>query len=477
MKKLTIQWRLTIWNVIVVTAILTVFSAALLILLQHRSQQRAHDDLVEEMQEFVEEIGRCQTQISLAHELSLRFSVHAEYLFSVRSETGETLFHSLHLNPAHLPLTKLTSDFHGPVVGDIHLPELGRYLMLTTAARDSSGARLAVQVLRPRASLDREQSEYFAAVLLAGAFTALATCFAGYLLAKRILSPIAMLTSEAERISAERLSQRLPLTNPNDEFGRLALTLNQLFDRIEQAMDRMKRFTANAAHELRSPVAIMRTEAEVALKSQHSNQDWRSVVEVMFGETVRLGELVDQLLELSRHDAGLDVIPLEPCDEVPVHALLADVVAMIQLPAAQKQVNISLGPIPPWNTPGDDVRLGRLFHNLVDNALKYTPVGGEIRVTARVNGPELQIQVHDSGPGIPTEYLRAVFERFFRVDSARNRQAGGSGLGLAICRAISEAHHGKIEASNQSDGGACFVVTLPGRPASADEECLETVEV
>ncbi|MCA9152198.1 MAG: HAMP domain-containing histidine kinase, partial [Planctomycetales bacterium] len=334
-----------------------------------------------------------------------------------------------------------------------------------STTQDPTAGRLIVQVMRPRTSLDEEKSEYLAAVMLAGSLAIVASCFAGYLLAKRILSPISAMTREAERISAERLSQRLPLTNPSDEFGRLALTLNQLFDRIEHAMDRMKRFTANAAHELRSPIAIMRTEAEVALQATRSGEDWRRVVEIMFGETVRLGELVDQLLELSRHDAGLDAIADDPRESVPIHALLADVVATFQLPAAQKNVQITLKDVPPWETPGDDVRLGRLFHNLVDNALKYTPPSGRIEIQATLVSAGLQIEFCDSGPGIPPEYLHMVFERFFRVDSARNRQAGGTGLGLAICRAIVEAHHGTIEARNHVTGGACFVVTLPGHPS------------
>ena len=223
----------------------------------------------------------------------------------------------------------------------------------------------------------------------------------------------------------------------------------------------MRQFTADAAHELRSPLAVMRTEAEVALRSARSVEEYRHVIEVMLEEVTRLAGVVDQLLTLSRHDAGMETGFRE---EVPLDALLGDVADKFRLVAQEKGLTFDVAPLPPWNVQGHDIWLSQLFFNLLENAMKYTPSGGHVALKAETNGQLAKFIIEDTGIGIPAEHLPHLFQRFYRVDHSRNRAFGGTGLGLAICKSIVEAHHGQIEVNSQPNLGTRFTVTLPGKP-------------
>ncbi len=299
-------------------------------------------------------------------------------------------------------------------------------------------------------------------ILALGPLVMLVGLFAGYVLAGRALAPIEKINATAERISAERLTERVDVPNPNDELGRLATTLNQTFDRLHRSIDEMRRFTADAAHELRSPLAVMRTEAEVALRGARTADEYRHVIEVTLEEVTRLSELVNQLLTLSRHDAGMASGYHE---EVPLDALLNDVCDKFRTVATEKGLTFDVSPIPSWNVDGDDIWLSQLFFNLLDNAMKFTPRGGHVAFKAETNGQLAKFTVEDTGIGIPPEHLPHLFKRFYRAETSRNRAFGGTGLGLSICKSIVEAHHGQIDVNSQPNLGTRFTVTLPGKPS------------
>jgi signal transduction histidine kinase len=222
-------------------------------------------------------------------------------------------------------------------------------------------------------------------------------------------------------------------------------------------MESMRRFTSDAAHELRSPVSVLRAEAEIALRKPRDLEEYKKVVEVTLTETVRLGTIIDQLLALCRHDAGLQKLLT---DEVPVAAVLLDVVARFHSLALEKEIDVVVKELPECFIRGQDVWLSQLFYNLIDNALKFTQKNGRVVISGIQDNGQVEFTIRDTGIGIAAENLPLVFERFYRADSAREHYRG-VGLGLSICKSIVEAHKGTIEVTSNVGKGTVFTVRFP----------------
>ena len=283
----------------------------------------------------------------------------------------------------------------------------------------------------------------------------------GYFLARRSLAPVAAMGKQAERIGAANLHERLEVRNANDERGRLAQTFNDLLDRLDQSFERQRRFISDASHELRTPVSILRGEAEVALSQlSRSPEEYRESLAVLHDEAQRLARIVEDLFTLTRADAG--EYRLAQSDFY-LDELVADCVRATRALAQAK--NITLVAVTPEEMPvrADEDLLRRMILNLLDNAIKYTPAGGNISVACGSVPDGYELSVTDSGPGIPVELQSRVFERFFRADRARSRTGadGGAGLGLSIARWIAEAHLGRIELVRSDTTGSMFTVSIP----------------
>ncbi len=250
------------------------------------------------------------------------------------------------------------------------------------------------------------------------------------------------MTTLAEQISGTRLDSRLEVANNGDELGHLARTFNSMLDRLQRSMDELQRFTADAAHELRTPLAVLQTEAEVALRTPRSADEYRRVVEVTLDESKRLAQLVARLLELARRDCQSHAPHRE---KVPLGSLLADVVEQFRPAADQQGVSIRFDPASDPVVEGDDVGLSQLLFNLMDNAVKFTQRGGQVAVQCERLADSAQVTISDTGVGLSPTDLPHVFERFYQADKSRNGRTPGAGLGLAIAKAIVEAHHGGIE--------------------------------
>jgi heavy metal sensor kinase len=464
MNKWKIRWRLTIGNMTVLILILVGFASAMLLMLREHLYERDDVVIVEELNELLEELGRHSSNAELVRELEQRFSVHSNYYFQVSLDNHDVLFRSRYLSRIQLPVPEKFEELRGRVFQDLDLPKLGHFRLLTQSIRDSHGTPLLVQVVTSRAALDREFQSYLWITLALLPVGAIAALVSGFLLARWALDPIDRIIGTAERISAETLTERLQVSNSHDELGRLATTLNRMFDRLHRSIDEMRRFTADAAHELRSPLAVMRTEAEVVLRNTRTIDVYQRVIEVNLEETKRLGDLVDQLLTLSRHDAGL---LSEMQDDVQLDALVRDVCDRFETVAIEKGVNLQVSFEQPCIVHGDDIALSQLFFNLLDNALKYTPPGGHIHLTEEFAGDKVRITLEDTGIGIPPEHLPHIFERFYRIDYSRNREVGGGGVGLAICKSIVEEHQGEISVTSEPDRGTQFTVLLPYRRDAA----------
>ena len=289
----------------------------------------------------------------------------------------------------------------------------------------------------------------------------------GYFLAGRLLAPVGAMAATARRISAESLAQRLPVANPRDEFGQLARVFNDTLSRLQDAFEQLRRFTADASHELRTPLTAMRSVGEVALQRSTSTAEYREVIGSMLEEVDRLTRLVENLLTLTRGESGRVVVGR---DVVDLDELAANVSDSLHVLAEEKRQSLEVETASHIRARCDAAILRQGLINVLHNAIKYTPGGGAIRMVVKLAASgEAMIEVHDTGPGIPVADRQRIFERFYRVDGARTREAGGVGLGLAIARWAVEANGGRIEVESEAGGGALFRIVLPlaeraGRP-------------
>jgi len=282
----------------------------------------------------------------------------------------------------------------------------------------------------------------------------------GYLLAARALAPIAALGDSLANIQPSDLHGRLDAAAVRDEIGRLVDIINALLDRLERASATERRFASDAAHELRTPLAVLRSGLEVALARERSAAENRVALESAYREVVGLCKIAEELLLLARlnGEVAIDRRPLDLAE------VAAEVVAAVEPLAAAKNIELRLVTAEHIIVNGSATHLRRLVINLVDNALKFTPPGGKIAIELAREQDRAVLQVTDTGPGIEPAELPRIFDRFFRGAHA---DGVGSGLGLSLCREIARLHGGQIAASNRSSGGSCFAVTLPLSAASS----------
>jgi heavy metal sensor kinase len=334
----------------------------------------------------------------------------------------------------------------------------GRPFRLLTAPLSVDGRRWSVEIRTPIDELYETLDEFAWSVLLASPLVLLLASAGGYWVSRRALAPVARVTQMAEAIGTHNLAERLPLRGVDDELDRLSVTLNGMFARLEDAFRRVTQFSADASHELRTPLAIIRTTAEVTRQRPRTETEYAAALDRIVAESERTSQLIDDLLLLARADADADRPVMEPmdfaetvretCDEGRILADASGVRFTADLPPACSAI-------------GEPQALRRLFLILVDNAVKYTPAGGAVRVGMTVEGGRATIEVRDTGVGIAPADVPRIFERFYRVASDRSRQTGGVGLGLAIAHWIATCHGGTIVVESQPGAGSAFRVTLP----------------
>ncbi|MDE3152343.1 MAG: HAMP domain-containing histidine kinase [Gemmatimonadota bacterium] len=301
------------------------------------------------------------------------------------------------------------------------------------------------------------------AALLALPVALLIAVLSGYLLARRALGPVAAMTAEARRIGARNVHERLSIRDPDDELGQLALAFNDVLARVDAALEQQRRFTADASHELRTPVALIRTEAEVALSSTDTaGGEYRAALEATRDSSRQLSRIVEDLFLLARADAGQTVVVAQ---RMRLDEMIRSTLQGLQPLAVAKGIALDAPRLPIVVYDGDPELLRRALTNLVDNAIKYMRGPGRVEVRLEAAQGEYVITVSDNGPGISASDVPHLFERFFRGDSSRPHHetvnSAGAGLGLAIARDIAELHGGSVTLASSTEAGSIFEIHLP----------------
>lgn len=382
--------------------------------------------------------------------------VRLDRLVQIVDDQGRVLARSRNLGQSSLP-----APSSPPAVGHKHfetLPSFGEESLRMVSLKVSAGPH--TYVVQVAGSLDDAvhivQSISILLLVLAIVLAA-AIGLSSSLLARQVFRAIETIVARTRSIRHDNLAERLPALSEHDEIAALVSTLNDLLARLERSFVSQQQFTADASHELRSPLSRLRAELEVTLRRTRSAVDYEEALRSSLTEVERLTELVEELLLLARLDAGQE----QPAAPESAAACALEVIEKFAPFAKAREIRIAVEAMADVAVSIPRMHLQRVIGNLLENACKFSPHGGIVRVALRLEGTEALFTVADSGSGLDPAELPHLFERFFRGAQARATDTGGSGLGLALCKAIVMAHGGSIEAGNVPGGGAQFTVGLP----------------
>jgi heavy metal sensor kinase len=334
----------------------------------------------------------------------------------------------------------------------------GSLLIAAVPATAADGTRYRVEVGTSGAPLEGTLRQLLGMLAVGLPLTVSVAVAGGFVLVRRALDPVAHIARKAEEITQHNLSERLPVVQSGDELERLSVSLNHMISRLQDAIDGSKQFVADASHELRTPLTVMRGELESLAQDARLGRETRETLGSVLEEVERLAEIVESLFALSRLDVGEAHAQWLRFDLAELAATTAEQMSLL---ATDKNVSVACDSTPGVMVEGDRARLKQVIVNLLDNAIKYTPGGGRVRLTVRREQGFAILEVADDGIGIPAEALPHVFKRFFRVDGSRSREQGGAGLGLAIVRSICTAHGADVEVISSPGKGSCFRMRQP----------------
>jgi two-component system, OmpR family, sensor kinase len=462
---LPIRWRLTLFNALIIGVILLALGLSLFLLLRQSLLSGVEDTARSRAVAAARIVESGEDPLS---EDAEQLTTDGVFLV-VRDAGGRILDRTTNFSSGEGSSDQvweraLTSG--KPVGGSAKLFSEAPSYVYAVPVNPPSGSARVVEAGKSYDSVE-DTLEAFTTVLLVGGLLAFLLSVGGaYLLARAALSPVEAVVSSASRMTEGDLSRRLPVSHPKDEIGRLTTTINGLlarleaaFARREEALSRQRRFAADASHELRTPLTSIAGYARMLEEwGLRDPQAAREGVAAIRRESERMRGLVEALLALTRGDEGA---PLE----IETHDLAVVAEEATRTVAGEKTAVEYLPVKRPVNAPFDQNRIRQVASILLDNAVKYTPEGGEVRVTVRETNGWAELEVSDTGVGIPEDQLPLIFERFHRADPSRT--AGGFGLGLSIARQIAEAHGGRIEVESAPDKGSTFTLLLPKKLPSA----------
>ena len=460
MKRLSIGLRLTLWYLMIFAAAQLVFGAGMWFILRNRVYDLVDDDLetrVEDMKNLLRaqpkdvSIARLQEEVKESYSLE-----HSGDYLQLYLGDGTWIYQSPFLQAHPLP----TVDPRSIPRASIENRKLGgTHFRFITQKVEVNGRLYTLQTgtpandVRETLTLFRRYLEMFAPLLL------LVAAVGGYWLSRRALAPVDAIVRTARDITGTNLNRRLNQLKTGDELQRLSDTLNEMLERIERAFLRVTQFTADASHELRTPISLVRTEAELALRKPRGEAEYRESLRHILLEAERTTALIEELLSLARADSGSETLHMHPLNlRETLRGIAEDwrQVAAVRNLRFEASIELSDSVV-----LGDETSLRRVVNILLDNAFKYTPAPGTVHLVLERMNDRVVITVRDSGVGIPAEEQSKIFERFYRVDKARSREMGGAGLGLSIAEWIVGQHRGTIEVQSNAGQGSVFRVELP----------------
>jgi len=457
MRKLSIGMRLTLWYVVIFAAAQGIFATGMWFILRHNLYEMTNTSLTGQAEDFrqflLSQKKKNFTVAKLREEVGETYVIErsGDYL-QISDSDGDWIYRSQFLQD-HSLSTRAGHETYK----DLQLA--GKPFRFLTRSINMNGFTFTMQTGVPTDEVIHTLTIFRQGLLLLSPLALLIAACLGYGLSRRALAPVDALTRKAQTISGEDLSARLEKLNTGDELQRLSDTLNGMLARIESSFLRITQFTADASHELRTPVSLMRTEAELALRRTRPSHEYREALEHILRESERTTLLLEQLLSLARADSGRETLSFRPLN---LSALAREVMAGWQSAATIRAVHLTqeIEDIDSW-IRGDDSAIHRALNILLDNALKYTSQGGHVRFTLSRVEKHVVITVQDDGIGIAEDEQGKIFARFYRVDKARQRECGGAGLGLAIAQWIVRQHHGSIVVNSRLGEGSSFEVKLP----------------
>lgn len=464
----TIKFKLTGWYVLILAVILSLFSIFLYVTLADSLYTGLDNKIKNTAAVIASSAARPPaggpSMADIDRIMTQHFGIRPLGRFvQVLDESGRVGDKSTNLRNVELPVSvkTLQEATRGHVTFET-VNVSGDYPLRIVTVPIVDGGRM-VGIVQVGSSLEGVQealNNLLFILLIAVPAALLVTSVGGLFLANKALKPVDGITQIARRIGSGDLSQRIRIRKINDEIGRLASTFNDMIARLEQSFQQMKRFTADASHEMKTPLTILKGEVELGLRKQRSLEEYQRILQSSLEEIDRMSRLVEDLLTLSHADSGDFLVRREDVD---ISRVARDVCEDLIPLANGKNVRLGSTEDGILTIYGDPLRLRQLLLNLVENGIKYTPSGGGVHITLRRH-PEMNaavLEVSDTGMGIAQEDLTRIFDRFYRVDKARSRRTGGTGLGLSICKSIAEAHGGTISVDSTQGSGTTFSVTIP----------------
>lgn len=454
----SLRFRLTLWNTatLLATILLALWAVreGLRFSLTHEADAQLKEDADEARQIFESFYPSRYEQIKYELNLKAKTHTHRGYYARIYDENLKMVWNSK-TAPDEIFPPELLSIRETPL-------SFKQYRIINTSARRPQGAPWMIRVATSFDPIESDVARLTKSMLWVGIWIMLISPLGGFWLAGRATKPLAEIIEMTDRLHPDKLVERLPLRGTEDELDRLSRTINGFLDRIAKYINDNREFTANAAHELRSPLTAIQSSIEVSLNADRTPEEYRELIWVILDECSDLRVLVNQLLLLAESDAGLLQTGGTPLD---LSQVVHRSIEMFQGVADTKNITLTLKSPDKLDVPGDSVRIRQVVNNLIDNALKFSPSGTTVSVNLETDEEQKQavIQVGDEGNGIDTADMPHLFERFFRGDKARQRDqpTKGTGLGLSICEAIVHAHGGKIYAENNPSKGCTFTVRLP----------------
>ncbi len=459
----SVRFALTLWYSLVFLGAFAIFASSVYLYLKRVQEESLRQDLVEEVDwisRIVEvEKSRLSDRASLkqlssdvVQKLNEHYgSIPRNYIVALTTLNGSMLYQSGNLRGTMLEPGSLPAQ--ETVLQSVEDPRAGS---ISVGARRTPPFIIEVGYTEKSTDAVLRHLLFVFAVLVP---VVLFISFAGgWLMAGIVLRPINTIATLANRITAENLSERIPERRVDDELGRLIATINGMIARLQSSFEQMREFSLSVAHELKTPLTILKGESELALNRSPGPEETQQLVQTYLEETVRMSRIVDDLLTLAKADTGRIEVAREP---LPLHAVIQELYEDTLILSAKKNLHVELVDNQPVVIAGEASRLRQLFRALVSNAVRYTDPGGSIRIACRRLGREASVEIEDTGIGIPPDSLEKIFQRFYRVDSDRSRSSGGSGLGLSIARWIADAHGGSIAVRSSPGKGSCFTVRLP----------------